>query len=205
MKYTFNRTISFVSLLICGGWGSQESSIDGSKKPVLNFQATLVTQANQTLKIENILIGGMLDNIQVYDSSITPEMSRASTCLVNDPTKGIGTTLALENIFQIEVPEPEVTWYYEKRTDGPRCTQTKLNDFEKNNFIEIIITSNNDQKTKHQYLISTQKTIHCNEIGDPSPKQIPLSAIRLLTISQPPIAREAEKYKNGSCTPAEKP
>lgn len=201
MKYILSSILFIASLFLLCGWASQQTNIDSKGKPALNFRGTIITQNDQQLKIENILIGGMYEKIQLYDTPIDTETPRTQLCLAQDPSKGIGTTIGLDSVYEISVPEPTVIWYYERHPEGERCNR-KTKDFDKVEYIEIIITSNNLKKTQHRYLIDVRKEIKCNEINEGNEKKIPFSAIKNLIITEPPIAREAEKQISTKCIAA---
>jgi hypothetical protein len=201
MKQYIQLTVILCSLLILANWSTQDTSIDGNK-PALNFRATIITQNNSTLHVENLLIGGLYEKIQVYDSSITEQMSRATPRLDQDPSEGIGTSISLANIYQILVPEPTVTWYYEKT----KATDSQGNprSYDRMEYIEIVVISNNEQKTSHRYLIDARKKIKCNEVNEKNAKQIPFHAITQLTITEYSPQNADGRGVQHMCNPAPK-
>jgi len=207
----FLHTTSFlimciVSTLWLANWSSQESSIDGNEKQRVNFYGTLVTrQNNKSIRVDNISIDHKFRQIPMYEKpSLQSEVSQAITdkqgnlkrqefMLTVDPrTQLVTTKIDLNETYEIRIPYPEQVWVYQKEQG-----------YRKIEYIEIVIISNNEQKTKSHYLLDLKNKIYCDEINPAGPieKIVPLQAINSLTI-------EGYKFRNGpqqkrvtGCTP----
>jgi hypothetical protein len=187
MKTTKNHlSILFLcsgSILLLINWGTPETSVDGEKKQSINFYGSLVTHQNaMPIKIDNISIDNKSKQIPMYEKPSTKQPSkmvnngttRQEIMLDVDPrTELVTTKIDLSEVNEIEVPEPSIVWTY-KKEKGYRKTE----------YLEVIIISNNEQKTKASYLLDLRTKIYCDEINTAGPieKIVPLQAIKQLKI-----------------------
>lgn len=193
MKHIVELLLFYCCLLIMivtlGNWGNTESSIESDKKQQVNFYGTLLTHQTETpLAIDNISIGGKYKQIPLIErptatkdkgdpqsTSISTKNSRSEIALDVDPKTDLVTTkIDLNEVSEIQIPNPHTIWTYQKE-----------NTYRKLEFLEVIISSNNTQKTKAHYLLESRTKIYCNEINDAGPiqKEVPLAAINSLKIA----------------------
>ncbi|MCL5874967.1 MAG: hypothetical protein M1114_00650 [Candidatus Dependentiae bacterium] len=180
-------------MLVCAGallinWGEQ-SSVQGSGKNKVNFYGTLLTRENKKVELENISIGHMYERIVMYEvpsekkiyekkeskyehDSISRHVIKYE--VEQDPRRGIITRIDLCKVAEIKVPKPDERWVFARRKGYHSVP-----------FIEIEITSNDSQKTKHNYLIEDCRKISGDEKNEAGPieKDIPFNAIQQLTIA----------------------
>lgn len=189
MNYLSCLSIASLTILLCTNWSNQETTVDGYNKQAVNFKGVIITQRDETIKVENISIGRMYKQIPVYDvpknntqATAQPTANRLST----DPKDGIVTRIDLSEIAQIMVPDPDTLWIYQKNKHARKIE-----------YITINVISNDTQQTKHTYLIDIDRKLVCDEINEAGPitKDIPLPAIKSLTIScfGPREAQEPKK------------
>src|SRR5438876_662120 len=105
-------------IFLLANWGSEESSVEGRKKPSVNFYGTLTAydendKAGKEYKVENITVSRLYKQIEIYDMPITAAQA-TSFDLEKDPTKGVKTFVDLSEVSEITVPNPEIVWKYHK-------------------------------------------------------------------------------------------
>ena len=124
--------------LILMGFTSQDQ-ISGREKPRINFDGALFDVQGNQYTIVNLTIGGEYHQIPVYQKPNDPEV---------DPA--INTTrLDLAEVHTIEAfPKPKKGY--------PR--------FRSRDYIEIMVTSNDKERTKNHYIIDADRTIYCDQI-----------------------------------------
>ena len=204
MKKLFRLTLSTAAFILCVNFGGPETSIGGGRKNKVNFYGILITQQNQTLDIDNISIGYMYKDIPVYDapSASTPRnkfISKKENNNINkddkktekylldeDPHKGIITKIDFAEISEIRVVNPNLLWLY-----------TRKKGYHPVEYIEIEVISNDTKKTKSRYIIETSRKLICDQINEAGPieKDVPLQAIKLLSINGYHFAEENKQEK----------
>lgn len=173
--------------VIVGNWGNTESTLDGDKKQQVNFYGSLLThQAQKNILIDNISVGGKYKQISMIEKPAmsaqqnnTPSASdqksgRVEIALTVDPKTDLVTTkIDLNEVSELQVPSPHTVWTYQKEST-----------YRKIEFLEVIIISNDAQKTKSRYLLEARTKIYCDEINDAGPihKEVPLAAINVLKV-----------------------
>lgn len=176
--------LTIIMALTLGNWGNSETSIDGDKKQQVNFYGSLLThQTDRSISVDNISIGGKYKQIPMIEkptstqnpaASTPSKTSRSEIALSVDPKTDLVTTkIDLNEVSALQVPNPHTIWTYQKE-----------NMYRKVEFLEVIVVSNNEQKTKAHYLLEARTKIYCNEVNDAGPiqKEVPLAAINTLKI-----------------------
>jgi hypothetical protein len=103
---------------------------------------------------------------------INPETKLPEIKLSHNPTTDlVKTKIDLDELSEISVPSPDTIWFYQKKE-----RQQKLE------FIEVDVTTKSNTKTA--YLLERKTRINCDAIdaAGPQEKQVPLSAVKTLTI-----------------------
>lgn len=177
--------IAIAACILCINWSSQET-IAGKVKPHINFYGKLNTHQGKTYTIENITIDHLLKQVPLYEvpsKQTTPPESEsakttdgeqhAGTRLASNPTSGIITKIDLSETSEIRVPRPETTYYFQRKKG-----------FRTLDFVEIEIISADKEKTKHTYLIETDRKVYCDEVNPAGPieKEVPIQSIQSLGI-----------------------
>jgi hypothetical protein len=193
--------IAALSLCMFANWGSEETTVEGHKKQSVNFYGVLTTQQGQTYKVENIAIGRRHDQIPLFEMQKNNKMGESVACsnsaqstsaderlLCTDPKEGIITKIDLSEVAHILIPNPAQVWVYQKRK-GSRLVE----------YIEIIITSNDEQKTENHYFIDTARKMTCDQVNAAGPieQEVPFKAIKKLVI-EGYNNRDAHQKNNGN-------
>ena len=191
MNKSISRYLYVCMCIICaiilGNWGQSETTVDGDKKQQVNFYGSLLThQANAPMNVDNISIGGKYKQIPMIEKpTITKDIqgektetngkiARQEVKLDVDPkTELVTTKIDLSEVSSLQIPNPQTIWSYQKE-----------NGYRKIEFLEVIVFSNNQQKTKAHYLLEARTKIYCDEINDAGPieKEVPLAAVNTLKI-----------------------
>lgn len=188
MNYqTYQIFLSCVIIASCVNWSEQNSTVEGRRKQAINFSGTLVTQQGDTLSVENISIGHLYKQIPVYEM---PMKRNEQYTLDKNPKNGIITRIDLAEIEKILIPHPDIIWKFESKERSRKIE-----------YIQIIVISNDPEKTQHNYLIDLERKVICDEVNPAGPieKDIPLPAIKQLVISGFK-ARETDQ-RRASCPP----
>lgn len=158
------------SLCLLVNWTTQETTIAGNKKQRVNFYGTLETQEGNKYKVENISIGMLYKQIPLYEAS--KEDVEENHTLKTDPRRGIISRIDLAETGKIQVPHPYIVWTYQKK--GSR----------KSEYIEIVVISNDEQKTKCPYLIDLRRKIFCDKVNKAGPieLEVPFQSLKYLVI-----------------------
>lgn len=180
--------VCFTTIIWLANWGSQESSIEGPEKQSVNFYGTLKTRlSKKPISIDNISIGRKYKQIPMYEKPTIENLEKKEILdkqgkvkkieyiLTADPqTELVTTRIDLSETAEIQIPHPDIVWTYQKE-----------NGYRKIEFIEIIVISNNEKKTKAHYLFDLKTKVYCDQINlaGPIEKEVPLQAIDTLTIS----------------------
>jgi hypothetical protein len=160
--------VIMVAFLLCTQFSSQKTSVDGREKPSLNVYGSLTDTSNKTYRVENITIAGRVNDIAVYQKPNNPDIN-----------PDINTT----RIDLCEIGEI--------RIDTPRIVQ-----FNKRDYIEIVIISNDSRRTQNNYIIEKLKKLFCDEVNDAGPieKELSFLAVQRLQI-QGCRKQEDEPYR----------
>lgn len=135
------------AFLICTHFSSQKTSTDGREKPSVNVWGLLTDTTNHSYKVENITIAGRFNDIAVYQKPIRPDIN-----------PDINTTRL--NLCEIS----------EIRIDSPAVLQ-----FNKRDYVEIKVISNDNRKTQNTYIIEKLKKVFCDEVNSAGPIEKELS------------------------------
>ncbi len=179
MKKIVLLVISIISIVTLINWRAPEPTVEGDLKNKVNFSGILITHQGEKYNIDNISVAGKYKQITMYDKPskypkavYKAESKRREIQLdINPITDLAATKIDLSEIKELQVPEPNTTWTYQKK---------KKHRILK--FTEVIIISNSD--TKRHYLLERKTKIYCDEIDEAGPleKIIPLPAIDRLII-----------------------
>lgn len=170
-----------ILLVSLASWSNGEPTVEGaSNKQRINFYGTLLThQGKITTKIDNISIGGKYKQIPMFEKPSLKKPasthSKQEIPLEADPkTELVTTKIDLSEVSQILVPQPHTLWFYKKEKG-----------YRRSEYLEVVVVSNNQQKTKAHYLLEAKTKIYCAEVNPAGPieKEVPLAAINTLTIS----------------------
>lgn len=165
------------------------------KQPV-NFSGTLTTHQGQEYIVDNISIDTKCKQIPMFDKPVNHaepvlnnDTKQQEIKLTSNPADDL-TKIDLSEVNQINVPTPNITWYYQKKEKLPR-----------QEFIEVeVITKSN---TKRSYLLNPKTPIYCDEIdpAGPQEKTVLLLALKTLTIEGYTYRDTSKDKKNDSCPP----
>ncbi len=179
--FTYLPILTLIMLFISidatvGGNGSRSA-----KK--MNFYGTLTTHAGNTFSIDHITIEGRNTKIKVYEKPAATDKTNHEIHLSYNPeTESVVSNVEFSEIKTISVPRPKQRWIFQK---GSRNRKHK--------FLEIEIVSNSG--TTRNYLTKKSTSIRCNEIDDAGPieKEVPMAAIKTLTIEGYEITENNKK------------
>lgn len=147
-----------VTALFCLNFGSKDTSIAGRAKPAINFYGTLEDTNGRTYKVENITVSYEYKQIQCYAK---PKDTKT------DPTINI-SRIDLSEVAAISVPRPNDILTYNGRE-----------------YIEILITSKDKERTQETYIIEKSKRVICDQINTAGPieKDLSFQGIVKITIT----------------------
>ena len=167
MKRIILWSISAISLLLFANFGMQDSTTAGREKPKVNFHGTLVDSTGKKYKVANITISGLYKQIPFYQ----PPPEKA-----DDPTLNT-TRIDLTEVYQLSVPNPN-----------------KVSTFDERQYIDVEITSNNTEKTKHNYIVEKTRKLYCDQVDGKLSyeKDFAMETVKLITIDGHKL-REGEK------------
>jgi len=180
MKKILFLFLTLISVL-CINWGAPETTLDGNFKQTVNFYGKLITYQAKEYKVDNISFSGKYKQIPMYDKprkypkiTLNTRTNQKEIKLhVNPKNNFITSKIDLNEVSEIHVPKPNITWIYQKEGKHRRLE-----------YIEITVISKNKKKTKNSYLISHKTKVQCTEINSAGPveKIVPISAINRLII-----------------------
>ena len=166
------------------------------KQPV-NFSGTLTTHQGQEFIVDNISVYGKYEKIPVIDKPVkhaepimNTETKQYEIKLDANPNSEFSkTSLDLNEIKEISVPNPNTIWVYQKKERH-----------QKMEFLEIEVTTKSDTKTS--YLLEAKTPIYCDAVDSAGPqeKTVPLSAVKTLIIDGYTY-RDTSNDKNKKCRP----
>ncbi len=197
MKKIIAPMLGIGALLVIANWGSSESSTESKQKHAVNFSGVLtpveLKPNEKPYAVDNIAINNRYDQIPLYKKPINTakkasdakrssdenyddepvENGRGKNMLLADPSEGIVAKVDLAEVDEIIVPEPERIWSYQKRRGSHKAK-----------YVEIVVVSNDDAKTRNSYLIDIRRKVTCNQFNEAGPIQLeaPFTAIKSLVI-----------------------
>jgi len=199
MIYLFIIISSLLSYntIKCTSFGS--ATTKDLKQPV-NFSGTLTTHQGQEYTVNNISIDTKYQQIPMYGTPfnhekpvLNNETKQQEIKLTTNPADDL-TKIDLSEIHQINVPNPNLIWYFQKKERFPR-----------QEFIEVEIITKSS--TKRSYLLDPKTPVYCDEIDSAGPqeKTVRLSALKTLTIAGYSYRDTSKDKKNelSSCIPCE--
>ncbi len=183
----YNTIVVATVCLLCINWGGQESIERG--KHSINYYGTIFPREGDPIKVENISISNITKQIPVYEvpSSHEKEVDQQGKVTTNyllreDPRKGIITRIDLVETKKIEVPDP-TEWKY-----------TRKNGSSTSSFIKIVVTTNGETPTKHDFLIEESRKIFCSE-NNTIDREVPFRSLLKIEFEGYEL-REVEQAKN---------
>lgn len=150
MNNLFHRTLAVIALALCAQYSSQDST-SGANKPKVNFYGVLTDMSNKEYNLENITISGMYEGITVYTKPSYADLSPQHQVKIN-----------LANIHEIRTVLVPST----RTTPASAPFTPAIVTFNKREYVEIEVISNDSVKTKSNYIIEKTKNIY----GDEGPK-----------------------------------
>lgn len=180
------------SIIECTSFGS--STTKDLKQPV-NFSGKLTTHQGQEYIVDNISVDTKCKKIPMYSKPsnhaepvLNNETKQQEIKLTTNPADDVGT-IDLDEVSQINVPKPNIIWYYQKKERQPR-----------QEFIEVEVITKSD--TKRSYLLDPKTPIYCDEIdaAGPQEKIVRLLALKTLTIEGYTYRDTSKDKRDGSHT-----
>lgn len=177
---------------------TSEASTNGKSDSSVVFFGVLTTQEGHKYNLEGVKLNGLIRKIPVFEmpSETSSKMINATTReLLKNPAEHLGITkIDLNETAKIEVPEPDVVWFYRKETKNGQ-KKSPANDPRSKKYIQIRITDNKGKSDN--YLIEYGKKIFGSEITNAGPKEkeIQLPAIKSLEIK----CYKDKDDKSGTC------
>lgn len=156
-------------ILILVNWSSQDSTVSGNRKHRINFYGKLETYEGNIYNVENISIGMKYKQICFFEA---PKKLPHDFILTKDPRKGFISKIDLAEISKLSVPRPYLKFTFKKGTI-------------KREYIEVIITFKDKEKTERTYLIDPRIKIECDEKTNAGPiemESLSFTALKKLTV-----------------------
>ncbi len=170
MKRFIMLTSAMVFLIVVlSNWTAQDTTISGGRKQRVNFYGILETQEGNTYNVENISIGMKYKQIHFFEA---PKEPPKDLILTKDPRKGFISKIDLAEVLELQVPRPNL-----------KLTLKKGNT--KKEYVEVVITFKDKEKTKRTYLIEPRTKIECDETSQAGPiemESLSFAALKRLTI-----------------------
>lgn len=189
-------SLLFSSMVSVHGVGDKSSNItgrdEGSRYNVV-FEGVLTTQEGHVYKVNEINFNKLIRQIPVFEMPSKESYDTLDTnarLLKKNPAERLEITkLDLAEISIIQVPSPDVVWYYKKAQTVNDCsaacdTRYKISeDPRASKYLEIKVTDKEGEI--ESYLVEANKRIYCSEItaSGPKEKDVQLPAIKTLTIT----------------------
>jgi hypothetical protein len=139
-------------------FSSNESSINGSGKPSVNFFGIITDDSHNTHEAHNITISGIYKQIPVY--AIPPKQSF-------NPERNV-SRVDLSEIKELHVPH----------LDGG----AKLHSFANKQYVEIQITYNDEKRTATTYIIERSRKVRFDKVNQAGSIESELSIEALDTL-----------------------
>ncbi len=187
MKRILLVAISAISIITLVNWRGPEATVEGNSKHKVNFSGKLITHQGEEYSVDNISIGNKYKQINMYDkpskhakAGFNTESKRREIQLDTNPKTDLTVTkIDLSEIKELQIPEPNTVWIYQKKKKHRKLK-----------FTEVIVISKSD--TKRHYILERKTKIYCDEIDKAGPveKIVPLPAIDRLII-------EGYSFRNG--------
>jgi len=156
-------------ILVLANWTAQDTTISGDKKQRVNFYGILETHEGNTYKVENISIGMKYKQIHFFEA---PNETPKDLILTKDPRKGFISKIDLSEVLGIQVPRPNLKLVFKKGNT-------------KKEYVEVVITFKDKDKTQRRYLIEPRTKIECDETTQAGPiemESLSFVALKRLTI-----------------------
>lgn len=202
MKRIVLSTIIILSAITFINWRTPETTVEGNQKHKVNFSGKLITHQGEEYVVDNISIEGKYKQITTYDKPVkhakavyNAESKRREIQLdFNPKTDLTATKIDLSEIKELQVPEPNTIWIYQKKKKHRKIK-----------FTEVTIISKSN--TKRSYLLERKTKIYCDEIDEAGPfeKVVPLPAIDRLIIEGYSFRDGMVGGATGSKTPVKPP
>jgi len=187
--------------LINGDWGTKETSQEKGRwqsQPV-NIAGKLITISGDSYTVDNISLNRQIKQIKLFALpgaalfKISTEKSSVRM-ITKEPVKYLDTTnIDLVEIKKLETPFPDITWTYQEEPNKGRKLE----------FIQVDITLADG--TKNSYLAPSNTMLYCDRethAAGPQEKDVPLAAIKELTITGYTRREESKETYSKTSTPA---
>lgn len=194
-KTIFQLLIAISAIVICANFSEQKST--RKERPDINFSGTIVTQAGEKMKVENITIGGKYEQINAF-SKPAPSM---------DPKKNL-ISLDLDEISQISIqdlkkslfsyqPSKEIISQKDDDREYKKITPKPIE------YIEFNVTYKNGET--RNYLIERDKKIWFDEmIGENRIEHRPhIEAVERIIMGKATSAKDEDQTSKKKISPAE--
>lgn len=181
---------SIAALVAWVNFGTSETSVSGGTKNKINFYGSVTKLDDSTMKVENISIGHLYKEIQLYPmpeqaerklfthkrKKDEPDTAIQRYMLDKNPREGIITRIDLAAIAEIQVPQPLERWVRPKRHNPKEVIE----------YLELQVTFNGQEKSQARFLIEDRRKIICDPITELQAgtieHEIPFYSIKKLTI-----------------------
>ena len=155
----FSRVVvASLAFVVLAQFSSDTSTTGGKEKHSINFYGTLIDSQGATYDVDNISISGLYKQIPVYQKpenhNVNPDINKSR--------------IDLAEVYAIKMPG----------------TEPIITKFNKREYVDIIIISNDASKTEYRYIIELSRKIYCDQLNDAGPieKEISFQALNKLTI-----------------------
>ncbi|MBN1549054.1 hypothetical protein JW872_00090 [Candidatus Babeliales bacterium] len=158
MKCFSRIIIAALSFVVLAHFSSDNSTTGGKEKHSVNFYGTLTDNQGNVCDVDNISISGLYKQIPVYQKpekhDINPDINKSR--------------IDLAEVYAIKMPG----------------TEPIITKFDKREYVDIIIVSNDKNKTEYRYIIELSRKIYCDQLNDAGPieKEISFQALNNLVI-----------------------
>lgn len=195
----------FVTLIgtLCINWRAPETTLEGNFKQTVNFYGKLTTYQAKEYRVDNISFNRKYKQIPMYDKPLkhpkpilnAKTNQKEITLNVNPKNNFITSKIDLNEVSEIHVPKPNITWVYQKEGKQRRLE-----------YIEITVISKNKKKTKNSYLVDRKTKVRCNEVNSAGPveKIVPIPAINRLIIEGYSLRDNMDNKSQKNKTPTTK-
>jgi len=190
MKTPTRLLWSIAALIAWVNFGTSETSVSGGTKNKVNFYGSVTKLDDTTMKVENISIGHLYKEIQLYPmpeqaerklfthkrKKDEPDTTIQRYMLDKNPRDGIITRIDLAAISDITVPHNLERWVRPKRHNPKEVIE----------YLELLVTFNGQEKSQARFLIEDRRKIICDPVthlqAGTIENEIPFYSIKKLTI-----------------------
>lgn len=151
--------VNSVVLLI--NWSGQDSSMQGTPKPAINFYGTVQDNTKtEPFPAQNITIGGQYRQIPVHPLPQTDVKNPSYDPNINT------VRLDFAEISKISVPNPHTKYTFKNRE-----------------YIMIEVESNDTQATKNVYILELTKKLYCDQVNPAGPieRELSFEAVEMIS------------------------